>query len=154
APLRGRETEDIGREDRDSKEVRQDRQQQRQAPVEQIAAVEAQIERSKERQRRREHVVHGDQQVAQGEMRETRHSTTTKWKIYETFDNVPAMLIAYLARPCQRRPFRNRGAAASPAERALSTIPPATPTPSTYIQPSWKSKMCELNTELKTFCTT
>src|SRR5262249_19620983 len=38
--------------------------------------------------------------------------------------------------------------------RCFSIMPPATPTPSTYIHPSWKSKMCELKSEVKIFCTT
>ena len=33
----------------------------------------------------------------------------------------------------------------------FSTIPPATPTPSTYIHPSWKSNRCELNSEVIIF---
>src|SRR6185312_11976675 len=37
---------------------------------------------------------------------------------------------------------------------AASVMPPATPTPSTYIHPSWKSKMWELKSEVKMFCTT
>ena len=45
------------------------------------------------------------------------------------------------------------GSAVLAADLALSTMPPATPTPSTYIQPSWKSNRCELNSELKMFCT-
>src|SRR5258708_21930244 len=31
---------------------------------------------------------------------------------------------------------------------------PATPTPSTYIHPAWKSNKCELNSEESMFCTT
>src|SRR5580692_5774425 len=80
-------------------------------------------------------------------------------------DHVPALLIAHLAGPCQHpMPASQKPAprvhqdpppaSTPPAERALSTMPPARPTPSTYIQPSWKSKMCELNSEVKIFCTT
>ena len=73
-------------------------------------------------------------------------------------DDVPALLIAHLAArmPALMRPSQDPPVAAARRSRlpACSTIPPATPTPSTYIQPSWKSKMWELNSEVKIFCTT
>src|SRR5690606_36598236 len=42
---------------------------------------------------------------------------------------------------------QNQGA----LDLARIMTPPATPTPSTYIQPSWKSNRWELNSELATF---
>ncbi len=78
------------------------RSNKRHAIVEQLAAVEAQIECGKKRQRRRDDVVHGDQQIAQSEMRQTRHSTATRWEITIRFDNFPALLITHLSCPCQR----------------------------------------------------
>src|ERR1700761_8778190 len=76
-------------------------------------------------------------------------------------DHVSALLIAHLAGPHQHPKAAPLGvhqaappAATPPAERALRTIPPARPTPSTYIQPSWKSKICELKSEVNIFCTT
>src|SRR5579871_1796520 len=74
----------------------------------------------------------------------------------ELCDNAPVLLIAHLGGAGKRgtrvqdAPTVSLGFAAP----AFSTMPPATPTPSTYIHPSWKSKMCELNSEVKMFCTT
>ena len=38
--------------------------------------------------------------------------------------------------------------------RFANTVPPATPTPSTYSHPSWKSNRWEFRSELTMFCTT
>src|SRR5689334_10180942 len=55
-----------------------------------------------------------------------------------------------------RAPIAQTLLCACGGEPALSfnIMPPAMPTPSTYIHPSWKSTRCELKSEESTFCTT
>src|ERR1019366_2181830 len=67
---------------------------------------------------------------------------------------VARLLIAHLARACQPSWFSGSVSSAVSRELFLITMPPATPTPRTYIHPSLKSNMCELNSEVKIFCTT
>ncbi len=88
APFRGGEVEEVGNRDAEHQEIRQDAQQQRHAVVEQLVAFEAQVECCKERHRRRDDVVHSDQQIAQSEMGQTRHSMATRWETIIRFQQI------------------------------------------------------------------
>src|SRR5665213_1770422 len=71
-PLRGGEIEEIADHHAEGDEIRQDAEQQRQT-FEKGIAFETQIETRQHRKRGRKRVVHRDQKVPQGEIRETHH---------------------------------------------------------------------------------
>ncbi len=143
---------DVGDAEAEDEEPGQDVQQLRQAVVETLRAVEADVEGDEQRAARRDHVVERDQAVAQREMREARHSITG-WRDGLETRSRGADSPSRMPLPVQL----TSGTCRCPSLFAafdFNTIPPAIPTPSTYIQPSWKSKTCELNTEVRTFCAT
>ena len=64
------------------------------------------------------------------------------------YPSVPSLRVPELN--FQDRTETDTGLSALPSFSFIA-IPPATPTPRTYIHPSWKSNRCELNSELMTF---
>src|SRR6185437_12833494 len=137
-PFGGGEIEEVADGDAEREEVRQDPQHQRQAFDELLSAFEAEVEGGNERDGRRRHVMQGDQVVTQGKMRQTRHSTTDRGQNpVKLCGNPPLPLITHLQHAGKRVKHIQEALSsrASPVV-PFSTNPPATPTPSTYIQPS------------------
>ena len=73
APFRRGQVEEVADDHAEREEVGQDPQQQRQAVEERVASLETQIEARQQRKRGRQRVMHRDQEIAQGQLRKTRH---------------------------------------------------------------------------------
>ena len=100
--------------------------------------------------------MHRDQEIAQCQIGKTRHLTDRLPDNVEDSARIsgPADSSSAARMPAIMAGPELAGFRWLSSDLAFSVMPPATPTPSTYIHPSWKSNRCELNSEVKKFCTT
>src|SRR5262249_17520373 len=99
APFRRGQIEDEEHDRAEGEEVGQNLEQEWQTVKETVTALEAQIEGDKQRRRGRQEVVERNQEIAQSEMRKTRHPPADE---YPVRCNLTA-LIAHLVKTCQPR---------------------------------------------------